>query len=209
MNNVRVQCPGATNDAIQLVLFSVMDKFFKDTNLWKEDIDFTVPGMEPANTVYQLTPTGPCLIDKLMWVYGVPAQDGVRGQRVYAYMSVPGELTLHAQPSSDEQYRATVALTVADPTQRDGYVLFPKWVLDKYRDTILNGLLGSLLSTPSKPWTNNQLSVYYLRKWTSGLGLARVEGQRNNVFRAQAWAYPAGFSRGSQTKGRGGFFPPQ
>lgn len=208
MNNARSALPGATQDVIQLALFAVMDEFFKGTNLWQEDIDFSVPGMQPAGTIYYLTPTGPCIIDKLMWCYGVPTDTNtLRGTRIFCAMSTPGEIVLKSQPSSDQLYRATVALTVDDPTQRDGYVAFPKWVLDKYRDVLLSGLLGRMLSQPQKPWTNNQLSVYHLRKWNSGVGLARVDGTRNNVFRSQAWSYP-GFARSSQ-RGRGGYFPPQ
>lgn len=207
MNNARVSLPGATTDAMQLVLFAVMDEFFKGTNLWQEDIDFTVRGGEPAGTIYYLMPTGPCVIDKFMWCFGVPTADEVRGRPIYAAMSTPGELVLRTQPKTDEVYRATVALTVADPTQRDGYVSFPKWVLDKYRAVILDGLLGKMFSQPSKPFTNTQMAVYHLRKFKAGISDGRVECQRNNVYRSQAWRFPS-FAGGSQRKG-GGYFPPQ
>ncbi len=207
MNTARVRLPGATDTALQLELFTVMDDFFKGTNLWQEDIDFNVVGNSPAGTVYYLTPTGPCIIDKLMWCYGVPTSNTLRGTQIRAVMSTPGELVLYTQPSADDVYRATVALTVQDPTQRDGYVTFPKWVLDKYRTVILDGLLGKMMSQPAKPFTDKQLSVYHLRRFKAGISEARVEGQRNNVYRSQAWRFPS-FAGGSQVKG-GGRFPPQ
>lgn len=207
MNTARVRLPGATESALQLELFNVMDDFFKGSNLWQEDIDFTVVGNSPSGTVYYITPTGPCIIDKLMWCYGVPDTNEIRGIQIKASMQIPGELVLYTQPNTDERYRVTVALTVADPTQRDGYVTFPKWVLDKYRTVLLDGLLGKMMSQPAKPFTDKQLSVYHLRRFKSGISEARVEGQRNNVYRSQAWRFPS-FAGGSQTKGRGGF-PPQ
>jgi len=199
MNNARTSLPGATDPQLQMQLFNVMDEFFKKSNVWNEDIDINIPGMDPAGTIYELTPTGPALIDKLLWVFEKPDSDSMeRGPGVAAAMSIPGELTLRLQPSSNVVYRVSVVLTVQDPTLRNGYVTFPAWVLAKYRDCILNGLLGRMMSQPGKPYTNTQLSVFHMRKFIGATASARVEWTRNNTYRAQAWAFPQGFSRGSQ-----------
>jgi hypothetical protein len=117
-------------------------------------------------------------------------------------MQTPGLLSLAVQPSSSIAYRVTVALTVQDPVTKDGYVQFPAWVLAKYRNVILDGLLGKMFSQPNKPWTNSQMSVFHMRKFNSKVASARVEVQRNNKYRAQAWVFP-GFARGSQRGGTG------
>jgi hypothetical protein len=91
---------------------------------------------------------------------------------------------------------------VQDPVTKDGYVQFPAWVLAKYRNVILDGLLGKMFSQPNKPWTNSQMSVFHMRKFNSKVASARVEVQRNNKYRAQAWVFP-GFARGSQRGGTG------
>jgi hypothetical protein len=200
--------PGATAPVMQYEFFVVLDEFFKGSNAWRDDIDFAVPGQQPAGTVYYITPAGPAIIDKLMWVYQTPQQNQLRGPQTPATMATPGEIVLQSQPSSDTTYRATVSLTIADPTDRDGNTRFPLWVLHKYRNVLLDGLWGRMMSMPAKPFTNNQLSVYHLRKFNAGVAAARVEAQRNNDYRSQAWRFPA-FAGGSQTKGRGGFFPPQ
>ena len=208
MNEARSHLVGATDNTIQLALFGVMDDFFRGSNAWQEDIDVQVAGNEPAGTIYPLTPTGACLIDKLMWVFVAPASaQELRGTPVNAAMSVPGELTLYSQPSSPAVYRATVALTVSDPLTRDGNVIFPEWVLQKYRAIILHGLLGRMMAQPNKPFSNLQLSVYHSRSFNSGISTARVEVQRNNKYRAQAWRFP-GFAGGSQ-KGGSGWAGPQ
>jgi hypothetical protein len=208
MNNARVRLPGATDDAMQLELFTALDDFFKGSNVWQEDIDVTIPANDPANTVYQLVPDGPALIDKLLWVYQTPSEPNIaRGPQITAAMSVPGELTLGYQPSSQVVYRCTVALTVQDPTDRDGYVAFPAWTLARYRNVMLDGLLGRMYSQPSKPWTNNQLAVFHMRKFNSGTASARVDMTRNNTYKQQPWRYPD-FASGRQG-GRSRWAAPQ
>lgn len=192
ITNAQIQLPGAVSTALQQELFSIADQFFKGSNVWLEDIDFKVPGNDPAGTVYQIAATGNVLIDKLMYV-----RDSDGDAPVTAFMSTPGEITLRTQPNSDSVYIATVGLTVSDPVQRDGYVTMPEWVLNKYREVFLDGLVGRMMAHPAKPYSNTQLSVYHLRKFTSGISAARIEAQRNNVFRAQAWRFPV-YGRGSQ-----------
>jgi len=207
MNNARIRLPGATDDAIQYALFTVMDDFFKGSNTWQEDVDVFVPGGDPAGTVYQLVTETSSTIDKLMWVFQKSTSPNfMRGPSISASMSTPGELVLTTQPSSDITYTATLSLTVQDPTTRDGYVQFPAWVLAKYRNVILDGLVGSMMSQPSKPFSNTTLSVFHMRKFNSKVAAARVEMMRNNTFRQQAWRFPS-FSSGSQ-RGNSGWGGP-
>lgn len=209
MNNARLRLTGATDSVLQQELFSVMDEFFKKSNVWNEDIDVTIPGMDPASTEYQLAPAAPALIDKLLWVFQKPTDTQIgRGPGVAAAMQTPGVLTLRNQPSSNVIYTVSVALTVADPTDRNNYVQFPAWVLAKYRETILDGLLGRMMTQPSKPYTNSQMAIFHMRKFIQATASARVEWTRNNTYRAQAWAFPGGFSGGSQRGGRSGWGGP-
>lgn len=208
MSNVRVRVPGATDDMLQLELFNTMDDFFKGSNAWTQDLDIFIPGTDLPGTIYQLTPDSPSIIDKLMWIFQPPVSPlSGKGQQIAGTMSTPGELVLVTQPNIPVTYRVTVSLTVADPTTRDGFVVFPEWVILKYRDRLMDGLLGKLFSQMSKPWTNNQLAVLHMRKFKQGVASARVEVERNNVFRQQAWVFP-GFARGTQ-RGRSGWSPPQ
>lgn len=202
VTNAQIRLPGATSQTVQQELFMVADEFFKESNAWREDIQFDVPGTDPNGTVYEVTPSGNVIIDKLMWMRNA---DG--GGRIFGQMSVPGEITLSTYPSSPAKYIATVALTVTDPTQRDGYVSFPDWVLAKYRGVFLNGILGKMMSQPAKPYTNTQLSVYYIKLFTSGKAAARVDAQRANVYKAQAWNFPSFGGRSQRRIGSG--FPPQ
>lgn len=209
MNNARIRLPGATDSALQQELFMVMDEFFKFTNVWTEDVPLTIPGTDPAGTIYPIATNEPANITQLMWVFGASTDPKtVRGSPISAAMSVIGELTLALQPSSDQNIVVTVALTVQDPVNRDGYVVFPTWVMQRYGDTILDGLLGRMMTQANKPWTNNQMSVYHLRSFNSKKAQARVAQQRNNAFRQQAWRFP-GLARGSQRGRSSSWAPPQ
>ena len=207
INNALARLPGATTANLQNELFSVMDEFFKASNVWKEDIDVPVPGSDPAGTVYLLASNEPANINQLMWVFTKDTSGNVpRGAGVAAAMEIPGELTLQTQPSSAVTLVVTVALTVQDPVNRDGYVVFPMWVLQKYGDVILDGLLAKMMMQRNKPWTDTQMTVYHSRRFEGGKARARVDGTRNNTYRQQAWRFPS-FVGGSQ-RGRSGF-PPQ
>ena len=208
MNSVRSRLTGAIDAVIQQELFTVMDDFFKGSNTWQQNIEITIPGMDPSGTIYYLTSDTPSVIDKLMWAFEKPhSVDFSRGPQIGCAMQIPGSITLDLQPNSPTTYIFTVALTVQDPLTRDGYVTFPAWVLAKYRNTIMDGVLGRMMSQPSKPYTNNQMAVFHMRKFNIGVAHARVEMTRNNKYRQQAWSFP-GFARGSQ-RGRSGWSPPQ
>lgn len=207
INNAQDRLPGAIPEAIQRELFNTMDEFFKGSNVWNEDLDVQIPAFDPLNTIYELTPTGPSLIDKLLWVYEVNVDEPTeRGPGVRASMSIPGELQLASQPSKPVTYRVTVALTVQDPVSRNGYVTFPAWVLAKYRDVILDGLLGKMYSQPNKPYTNQQYAVLFMRKFKQGTVNAHHDWRRNNTYRMQAWAFPR-FAGGTQ-RGHSGWGGP-
>jgi hypothetical protein len=208
MNSVQLRLPGATVDVIQYELFAVMDDFLKGSNAWQEDIDIEIPANDPAGTKYPIVQSGPSLIDKLLWVFQTPTESNqARGPAVSAAMQIPGELTLRTQPSSPISYRVTVNLTVQDPTTKNGYVTFPAWILGRYRNVLQDGLLGRMMTQPNKPYTNAQMAVWHTRKFISGTSAARIEVERNNTFRQQAWRFP-GFVGGSQ-KGITGWAQPQ
>jgi hypothetical protein len=210
MNAARVRLPGATDDAMQLELFAMLDEFFKDSNCWMEDIPIDVTGTDPPGTVYYVVPSTPSVIDKLMWVFTLPPDGNVvNGTPTGADMQIPGELTLHTQPSSNVTCQVTVALTVQDPIQKDGYVSFPSWILAKYRNGLLDGLLGRMMSQPNKPFSNTQLSIYHMRMFNRTKALARIDTQRMNTFRRQAWVFPRTVGGSQKGRGYGSYVAPQ
>jgi hypothetical protein len=42
IKNARTSLPGSLDNVILLELFNVLDKFFRDTSIWTEDVPFSV-----------------------------------------------------------------------------------------------------------------------------------------------------------------------
>lgn len=181
MTDARVRLVGALDSAIQLELFNTLDEFFKETSAWTEEINFNVDAGETEHT---LVPLDYGLIVRLV---SVATSDE---QPVAATMGVPGELVLNAEPTEGDTYTATVVMTVTDPTNRTGYAQFPLWTLEQYRQGILDGVLGKMMSHPGKPYTNERLAVYHLRRFRTSLGATRTTVHHQNLQDGQRWRFP-------------------
>ena len=185
MDNLRVRLPGALDATTQLELFSTLNEFFQSTNLWTEDIDFSVTA---GSQDYLLTPTSVSVINRLMGVVNSDARP------IGGLMKTPGELYLVNVPNQDATYTAQVALTITDPVTRDGYPEFPDWVLNKYGTDILDGVLGRMMAQPAKPYSNERLAIYHGRRFETAQSKAKVEAQHRNVYRGQSWRFPQTFA---------------
>lgn len=194
MDQARLRLPGALDGAIQMELFNALDELFKGSNCWYEDVEFTVQPTTrtyreaPDDYVYILVPTSGSIF-RLVGVW----DEG--GAPVEATMPAPPDVLIRRAPLATEDYLARVVLTVVDPTTRDGYPQFPDWVLRKYGSVILDGLLGRMMAQIAKPYSNAQMAALHLRKFRSDISKAKVEAQRQNVYRAQAWKFPQTFNR--------------
>lgn len=185
MNNARNYLPGATDTAIQLELFNVLNEFFQDSNIWTEDIEFTVTaGDDPADTTYYIEAESVASINRLIGI--VDSNDNPVG----GTMAVPGEIVLDNEPGQNDTYTATVALTVNDPTARDGYPEYPQWILNKYSLGLISGVVGRMMAQPAKPFTNAQLASFHYKQFRAAVSLASNEAQHKNVDNAQAWRFP-------------------
>ena len=185
MKNVRVRLPGAIDTAIQLELFTAVDEFLKESNVWREDVEIDVTTDE---TEYSVESEESGRVNRLLYI------KDAADIPVYGTMEVPGELVLVNEPNLDTEYTVTVALTVKDPTDSDGYPRFPAWIMDKYMSDLVDGVLGKMMTQIAKPWSNERMSIYHLRRFQAAKAKARSEADRKNVYRAQAWRFP-GFSK--------------
>jgi hypothetical protein len=182
VKNVTIHVPGALEAVLKLELFNVLDEFFRDSLIWKEEVDFET---EVDETFYYAVNSDPGTIISLV---GVANENDAP---VAATMQVPGEITLGTAPSVVETLTATVVLTTVDPVDGDGWPQMPEWILSKYRQGIAAGLLGRLMSQPAKPYTNERLSIYHYRRFRGAVALARAEAEHKNLHDGQAWRFPA------------------
>lgn len=194
IDNARIRLPGALDTAIQFELFSVMNDFFQKSNIWYEDIQFTAnPTTEtyienPDAFTYQLVPESGT-ITRLMTVVNS------MGYAQRAYMPTLGYLILDRAPATADTYTARVALTVTDPITRDGYPQFPDWILNKYGNDILDGILGRMMGQIAKPYSSPTMATYHLKKFEGAISQAKVEASHQNVYRGQNWKFPQTFAR--------------
>ncbi len=199
MDNARIHLPGALDSSLQYELFSVMNEFFQNSNIWYEDITFTANPTTntyfeaPQDYTYYIVPTSG-VINRLMYLRNS------QGYPQAASMAIPGELILDHAPNATDTYTARVCLTVTDPTTREGYPEFPGWILNKYGNDILDGLIGRMMGQMAKPYSNNQLAMYHLKRFQGAVSQAKVEAMHRNVYRGQAWNFPQTFARRRYTK---------
>jgi hypothetical protein len=192
MKNARIALPGSIDGAILLELFNVLDQFFRDTSIWTEDISFAITTGDPAGTIYYIEPESVSTIVRLMYVYNADMLQ----QR--AFMSLPGEVTLLTPVGQSDVLTATVALSIVDPTNSNGYPEFPSWILEKYGTGILDGVLARMMLQPAKPYTSEKLGVAHMAAFHRTISHACTEGIHKNVHNAQAWIYPQQFSTRSR-----------
>jgi hypothetical protein len=114
-------------------------------------------------------------------------------------MALPGEVTFYTPPGQDT-YTATVALSIDDPVQKDGYPEFPAWILEKYGVGLLDGVVGRMMLQPAKPYTNPQLGAAHLNAFHRTVSTAGTESVHRNVHNAQAWVFPQNFATRTQRR---------
>lgn len=188
MDNARVQLPGALDGAIQLEIFNTLNDFFQVTNVWFEDVSFAVSA---ANTYQSSTTIVPSqgLINRLIYV-----TDSSQIPRRMV-MSEPGELMFIDVPSAAETWLARVALTVTDPIPTTGKLaglpVAPAWVLAKYNNAILEGVLARMMAQIAKPYSNAKMAQIRMGAYVGARSRARSEAQHQNVHGGQTWRYPS------------------
>ena len=194
MDNARFRLPGALDSAIQFELFAVLNEFFQETNIWYEDIAFDVTPTSdtyfenPSAYTYELIVLEGGTINRLL---GMRDSGGFR-QR--GSMPTPGYVILANSPNQADTYTARVGKTITDPVTRDGYPVFPDWILNKYGNDILDGVLGRMMGQVAKPYASPQLAVVHLRNFKQAVGKAKAEAMHGNVYRGQNWTFPQSFN---------------
>ncbi|MCK1742180.1 hypothetical protein IVA80_15250 [Bradyrhizobium sp. 139] len=184
MSNARTHLPGATDPVLQLELFNVLNDFFQVSNIWQEDIAFPVLATDAAGTTYPVAPVALAAIVRFMWML-----DG-SGRPAYGTMATPGEIQLLRQPSQDDTYTVTVALTVNDPAGVDGFPEFPEWVAAKYSTGLVDGVLGRMMAQPAKPYSNMALAGLRTKSFKACVSQAKAEALHKNVNNGQSWRFP-------------------
>lgn len=184
MNQARIKCTGASDSGIKAEFYDVCKEFLEDSNAWREDIEFQAVS---AQQDYLLVPKYDGQIIRLIGVWddkGIP---------IPAYMPTFGKIRLVHTPTTTptNKWFARVVKNVTVPVTKDSIPIVPDWVLRVYSIHVLDGLLGKLMSQAGKSYTNATQSVYHLRRFRTGIQIARNAAECDNLMGAQQWAFPA------------------
>lgn len=195
-NRIKAQIPAATDAVIRQEITAIVGDFTTDTNTWIEEVPITIV---PDVRIYPFTVANG-LPTRLMAVWRADDPSQVWADMGIS-MRVPGELRVFRTPTAPVDWIAAVAKTTSnpqmttDPVPRDtGYPVVDSWIVEKFSDVIYFGAMHYLQRQPTKPYYNRAAAAENGALYTSKKSEARVNNQNANVFGAQTWRYPQGFS---------------
>lgn len=194
LNQCRMKLPGSSNAGLRAELFDVLKEFFEDSNAWTEDIQFqATAGVRD----YTLAPLEDGQIIRLMGTWDE------KGIPIPSFMRDFGTVRLACAPQNTptSKWFSRVVKNVALPTTSDDIPICPDWALNVYSIHVQDGLLGKMMTQENKSYSNATQGVYHLRRFRTGIQIARTAAIRANGVGNQEWAYPRGW--GSITQ-RGG-----
>jgi hypothetical protein len=198
MNQARVKLIGASDAALKGELFDVMQEFFDASSGWLETL--TVNVLANVTTYDLVTTEGQAI--RIVGVAEVDPSDLSKPPHPRgAVMPNIGQIVLTEVPGANTTYKVTVAKNVTLPTDTNGFPIVADWTLSVYSTSILDGLLGQMMSMPNKSYSNSSMGVYHLKKFNAAITQLRVATLRANAMGTQAWVYPQTFSTHSQRGG--------
>jgi hypothetical protein len=119
-------------------------------------------------------------------------------------MDAPGTITVGQSSSSATTWNAIIGKICSDPTDPNNYpdmLSADQWIIDKYRDGLVAGVMGRLMLLPTKPYSNQQLAAWYRQTYIAERSKARGDVIKANVWGGQRWMFPQSWA----TPHRGGF----
>jgi hypothetical protein len=202
-NELQMKLPGATMPMVQMEFRNTLRQFFQETNAWVEDVEFVA---HPNTVSYDVIPEGQAKAVRLMGVFnpdlprlsngdsdrpseftfGALGSSPVNG----AMMNDLEQVTIPYGPTAPQTYIARVAMTVNQDVDPEGNPFFPRWVLDRYNETLVDGTLARMHAQSAKPYSNPQMAAFYFRKFTGGLAAARNYISKANIYGGQRWRFP-------------------
>ena len=195
--DIKLSIPGAIDTVIYHALWSTIDDFLVETNVWVEEIPVSV---QPNVYQYTITPAGKGGIIRLLMVYDpANAAPDKRWTQQSIQFQPPDQIIVPYSPSTLTTWMAAVSKRIIDPPlsatlpmpTTDNNIV---WIFDRYRDGLVSGALGKLFMQPSKPYTNPQLAGFHRQQYTSARSRARTDVLHANVYGGQRWLYPQGYA---------------
>jgi hypothetical protein len=191
MDTVRSNIPGAVDITIKQELFGVCQDFFRESNVWQENIPFTI--LPNTDTAEVLPYAGK--IERLNWVNNADAIP-VRN----ATMPDPYNGVILMPYAAAGDYFAQLILNVSDPVSRDVFPIVPNSIMERHWEVIMHGLLSRMMAQPKKTYSDINLAALYNSKFKGGTARARNDAKALYRQGAQAWRFPQTFNNHGQVR---------
>jgi len=187
--------PSSTPMVVEPELALVMRDFTQQTNAWRAMYEVPV---NKELTCYVVTPMQGSSINLLHNLFEAEDPDRKPAAMGGVRMSTPGHIELERPPSASALWIADVSLyptrNLTGPSSCKAAV--PGWLLDRYYDTLLHGVLGRMMRQPLKPYSNLPLGSLHGAAYGAGRSAAKAELARSNIWGTQQWRFPpAGTAR--------------
>lgn len=190
MGQAKISLTGASDVALRVQLFEVLQQFFDESNCWQETIGFTVV---PDTLDYPIKP----LTGQMLRLLAVLDQNNVVQP---ALMPVIGIVRFQYPYTQTQPMTAVVIKTVADP-----FLCYPPnipdWLLPLYGLGIFHGVLGNMMMQPGNAYSNPKLAEFHLHKFKDAIAHARAATAKMNTVGAQNWSFPQTFKTYGQKGG--------
>ena len=190
LGQAKVGLMGVSDAQLRVQLFDTLHEFFDQSCCWTENIAFTVI---PETLDYPLH----VVQGRILRLEAVLNQHNHPEQAI-----MPNIGTVHfLYPYTQVQpMTAIVVKTVTNPLECYPPNI-PDWIIPKYSQTILHGIMGSLMMVPAQSYTNPQLAQFYNGKFNDGTNGASVASTKANTVGAQGWMFPQSHRTSSQRGG--------
>lgn len=211
LNQAIVKLSGASTAGVKAELFDVLQELFDISSGWQE----TIPVDAVANQrEYVVTPSEGQIIrlGSVMMNGQFPtnaayeaakAANPASGQLgefvpVSAIMPDIGTIRLGFPPNNPAAMHVIVIKNVVLPTTRDQTPIGPDWVLPVWGRYVLDGVLGKMMTTQNKSYTNDTLGTYHLKKFQEGIARLRTATLAANSQGGQSWRFPLDYRTRTQ-----------
>lgn len=207
LSTARIHLTGSSDAGIKVELFNTIKEFLKDSNAWIEHIRLPVTA---GTQEYIVVPRNGGQIIRVEetrdgnWFIQNAAMPDPPTLRVYnpVQMTTPPVSQSDTSLGGDKPWWVLVIKNIDLPRTKDELPIAPAFVLKRYSDAILAGVLYRMMMQPQKSYSNPQIAAYHRKIFLNGVAEARQDAWTQNLLGGQRWRFPQQFmSRGNQKGG--------
>jgi hypothetical protein len=172
-DNVQAIVPAVDLPLIQMMAWNVIQDFYQQSTAKREIVFWQ---MAPGVSQLDFNPFDANWL--VAWVMNVTGLTKFK-------IDMPATITDLHNPSGPRHGEVTLALVPVNFNADLPPELFSQWF-----ETILDGVLFRLYSTPTKPYSSPQLAIYHGKRYRKGIAQAKGVAQHGFTSGGGIWQFP-------------------